>query len=229
MSTILLVHGAYQGGWIWTRVARELRAAGHLVFAPTLDGCAERAHALRPGITTETHAAELAALLFHEDLRDVIACGTSTGGMVLARLAELAGERIARMVFADALVLQDGESVDSIVSRPTKVNTALTTGPSREDAATRLFAEMDQPTREWTLARISQHPIAAMEAPVVLPEFWGRSWNADVVWCRRSTNPPVAHLRRLHAVVGGGWHEIDTGHYPMLTAAPELADIIADG
>ena len=227
MSTVLLIHGAYQGGWIFGRVASLLRAQGHLVLAPSLDGCGERAHALRPGITTETHAAELAGLLFHEDLRDVIVCGTSTGGMVLARLAELAGDRIARMVFADALVLQHGEAVDDIVSRPTKVNTALTTGPSREDAAVRLFAEMDAATRDWTLARITQHPVGAMEAPVVLPEFWNRRWNADVVWCRRSTNPPVAHLRRLHAALGGAWHEIDTGHYPMLTAVPELAAIIA--
>jgi pimeloyl-ACP methyl ester carboxylesterase len=227
MSTILLIHGAYQGGWIWTRVAAALRAEGHLVLAPSLDGCGERAHALRPGITTETHAAELADLLYREDLRDVIACGTSTGGMVLARLAELAGDRLARLVFADALVLRDGEAVDSIVARPTKVNTALTTGPSREDAATRLFAEMDEATREWTLARITQHPIAAMEAPVVLPRFWNESWDARVIWCRRSTNPPVAHLRRLHQAVDGTWHELDTGHYPMLTAAPELAALIA--
>ncbi|MBR0654302.1 alpha/beta fold hydrolase [Plastoroseomonas arctica] len=229
MSTILLIHGAYQGGWIWTRVASVLRAHGHLVLAPSLDGCGERAHALRPGITTETHAAELADLLFREDLRDVIACGTSTGGMVLARLAEIAGDRLTRLVFADALVLRDGEAVDDIVTRPTKVNTALTTGPSREDAKTRLFAEMDAATREWTLARITQQPIGTMEAPVVLPHFWDARWNADVVWCRRSTNPPVAHLKRSHAALGGAWHELDTGHYPMLTAAPELAAIIAGG
>ena len=68
MANILLVHGAYQGGWIWTRVAARLREAGHLVLAPSLDGCAERAHAIRPGITTESQAEELASLLFHEDL-----------------------------------------------------------------------------------------------------------------------------------------------------------------
>jgi len=52
MTTYVLLHGAYQGGWIWQRVAPRLRAAGHTVFAPTLDGCAERRHALRRGIDT---------------------------------------------------------------------------------------------------------------------------------------------------------------------------------
>ena len=83
MATFVLIHGAYQGGWIWQPVATRLRAAGHAVYAPTLDGCAERKQALRPGITTETHATEIADLLFYEDLRDAVLVGTSAGGMVL--------------------------------------------------------------------------------------------------------------------------------------------------
>ena len=53
MTTFVLIHGAYQGGWIWNRVAEQLRAKGHLVLAPTLDGCAERKGQLRAGINTE--------------------------------------------------------------------------------------------------------------------------------------------------------------------------------
>jgi hypothetical protein len=42
MTTCVLIHGSYQGGWIWQRVATRLRAAGHVVYAPTMEGCAER-------------------------------------------------------------------------------------------------------------------------------------------------------------------------------------------
>jgi hypothetical protein len=42
MTNFVLLHGAYQGGWIFNPVAERLRAHGHLVFAPTLDGCGER-------------------------------------------------------------------------------------------------------------------------------------------------------------------------------------------
>src|ERR1700704_6639126 len=110
MTTFVLIHGSYQGGWIWQLVAARLRAAGHRVYAPTLDGCAERKSQVRAGITTETHAAEIAELLFYQDLREVVLAGTSTGGMVMARAAELARERVARVVFADALALLDGEA-----------------------------------------------------------------------------------------------------------------------
>src|SRR3954465_11171377 len=79
MTNFVLVHGSYQGGWIWQRVAARLRHAGHVVEAPTLDGCAERRHQLRPGIDTTTHDAEIAELLFYENLRNAREVGTTSG------------------------------------------------------------------------------------------------------------------------------------------------------
>ena len=60
MATYVLVHGSNQGGWIWQPVANLLRAAGHQVYAPSLDGCGERKNQMRPGITAETQADEVA-------------------------------------------------------------------------------------------------------------------------------------------------------------------------
>ena len=229
MVTFVLVHGAYQGGWIWREVVARLRAAGHAVFAPTLDGCAERAGALRAGITNTTHARELAQLLFYEDLREVVLVGTSCGGMVACRVAELARPLIGRVVLADALALFNGEAVSDHVKRPTAVSTGLATGPSREDAANRMFISLPEPIKSWALARYTPHPIAAMRAPVKLDSFWSQSWNASVIWCRQSVNPPVAHQRRARETLKARWHELDTGHYPMLTEPEQLARLIMEG
>jgi hypothetical protein len=226
MATYVLLHGAYQGGWIWQRVTPFLQAAGHRVLAPTLDGCGERRHLLRPGIDTESQAAEIAELLFFEDLRDVVLVGTSCGGMVAARVAETVPERIGRVVLADALALFDGEAVSDHVKRPTAVTTDIGTGPSREDAANRMFVSLDPETKAWALDRCTLHPVAAMAAPVKLPRFWQMKWNASVIWCRQSVNPPVAHQRRAAETLGARWYELDTGHYPMLTAAEALAGLM---
>jgi pimeloyl-ACP methyl ester carboxylesterase len=94
MASIVLIHGAYQGGWIWRLVAERLRAAGHDVHAPTLDGCAERRHQMRAGIDTESHGQEIAEYLYYHDLRDAVLVGTSAGGMVMAAAAERARDRI---------------------------------------------------------------------------------------------------------------------------------------
>jgi pimeloyl-ACP methyl ester carboxylesterase len=206
-----------------------LADAGHRVLAPTLDGCAQHKGQVRAGITTETHAAEIAELLFYEDLTDVVMVGTSTGGMVMVAAAERARARIARLVFADALALLDGEALPDIVKRPTAVNTELTSGPSRQDFETRLFADLDPETRRWAIERCTPHPIAAMQAPVRVERFWDQPWNASVIWCKRSSNPPQAHQRRTVDRLKGRWHELDTGHYPMLTEPAALARLIAEG
>lgn len=229
MTTFVLVHGAYQGGWIWQPVAERLEAAGHTVLRPTLDGCAERRGALRPGITTETHGAEVAELLFYEDRRDVTLVGTSSGGMVLCKAAELAPERVGRVVFVDALALRHGERIADFVSRPRAVTTELATGPTPEDAEERLFADLDPALRRWAIDRCTLHPLAPMTEPVQLERFWTMPWRAQVIACLRSVNPPQSHQRRTAEALGASWAELDTGHYPMLSTPDELAALLAAG
>jgi len=227
MATYVLVHGAYQGGWIWKPVAVRLRAAGHLVYAPSLDGCGDRHHAIRPGITIGTHAEEIAQLLFYEDLRDVVLVGTSSGGMVVAKTAELARERLARLVFVDALALVPGERVgDIVVRRGPRETTAIATGPTQADAEQRLFSDLDPQMRAWALARYTLHPIAAADDPMEPTTFWDQAWAATVIRCRRSVNPPEAHQRRTADKLKAAWHELDTGHYPMLSEPEALTQLL---
>jgi len=227
VANFVLIHGAYQGGWIWKFVSERIRAKGHNVLAPTLDGCGDRASQLRAGITTETQAEEIAKLLYFHDLRDAVLVGASSGGMVMACAAEQARERIGRIVFADALALLDGESIPDIVKRPTTaIRTPLARGPSREDAAGRLFADLDPALREWAADRVTLHPAAVYDQPIRLERFWDLQWNADVLYCSRAPNPGEAHIRRAAEKLKARWHVIDTGHYPMLSAPDELARII---
>jgi len=229
MASFVLIHGSYQGGWIWQRVAGRLRSQGHTVYAPSLDGCAERKHQVRPGITTETQAQDIAELLFYEDLREAVMVGTSSGGMVLCRAAEAVRERIGRLVFVDALALLPGERIRDIVTRSTATPSGLAAGPTREDAETRLFADLDPATRAWALDRYTQHPVGIYEQPVRLDNFWNQRWQADVIWCRRAQNPGEAHQRRTAERLGGAWHELDTGHYPMLSMPEELTALLLRG
>lgn len=229
MTTFLLLHGAYQGGWIWKPVAERLAAAGHAALAPTLDGCAERAGGLRPGLDTESHAEEIAQFLYYHDLSDVVLAGTSSVGMVLARVAEQARERIARVIFVDALALRHGERIRDIVTRPPAVETELAVGPTREDAAGRMFADLDPAIRTWAADRVTLHPQAVFNQPVRLESFWEQDWDASVIYCRRAPNPGEAHQRRTAETLNARWHELDTGHYPMLSEPEALARLLIEG
>lgn len=229
MSAIVLIHGAYQGGWIWQQVAARLRAAGHDVHAPTLDGCAERAHQLRPGIDTESHGQEIARLLYYADLRDAVLVGTSSGGMAMAAAAERARDRIGRLVFADALALRDGETIFDVVSPPAGIRTETGIGYAREAAASRMFASLDPDLAGWAADRVTLHPIAVFAQPVKLPTFWQQRWDASVIYCTKAPNPGEAHQRRCAETLGARWHSIETGHYPMLSTPDELARLIVEG
>jgi pimeloyl-ACP methyl ester carboxylesterase len=229
MATFVLVHGSYQGGWIWKLVATRLRAQGHEVYAPTLDGCAERASQVRAGIDTESQADEVAQMLFYEDLHDVVLVGTSSGGMVVCRVAELIPERIGRLVFVDALALLNGETIRDIVKRSTAQASGITAGPTREDAANRLFANLDPAMKEYALERYTQHPIAVYEQGVKLEHFWSMPWEASVIWCKQAQNPGEAHQRRTAEKLQASFFELDTGHYPMLSTPAELTALILKG
>jgi pimeloyl-ACP methyl ester carboxylesterase len=232
MATFVLLHGSYQGGWIWQKVATRLRAAGHRVYAPSLDGCGERKVHARPGITTESQADEIAQLLFYEDLKDVVLVGTSSGGMVVCRVAELMRERIGRLAFIDALALFDGEKIRDIVIRTTAMPSSdgVTAGPSREDAVNRLFADLEPQTRAWALERYTPHPVGVSEQPVKLASFWSQQWPGTLVaWCRRAPNPGEAHQRRCAERLHAKWTELDTGHYPMLSMPEELTRLLLAG
>ncbi len=229
MTTFVLIHGAYQGGWIWQRIASRLRAAGHTAYAPSLDGCGERKGTMRPGITTETHGDEIAQLLHYEDLKDVVLVGTSSGGMVMAAAAERAPDRVARVVFADALALFDGEKIRDIVKRPASIEGDVAIGPSREDAEGRLFAGLDEETKRWASERVTLHPRGVFYEPVKLERFWSKPWKASVLYCSDAPNPGEAHIRRSCDKLKGQWHVIKTGHYPMLSTPDELTRIIVEG
>lgn len=230
MANYVLVHGSFQGAWIWQPTAKILREAGHNVYMPTLDGCGERSKQIRPGITIATQAQEVADLMFYEDIDDVLLAGTSTGGLVVAKVADLVRDRIKHIFFVDALAPQPGQKVSDIVQRnpdsTPMVTTELTRGPTRVEMMDRLFADLEPELRTWAVDRCTMHPLEASDAPGELDSFWAQEWPATVINCRLSVNPPEAHQRATADKLNAAWYELDAGHYPMLSHPAELSKLL---
>ena len=91
-------------------MARVLREQGHDVLTPTLTGMGEREHLSRPEVGLATHVEDVVAVLELEDLHEVALCAHSYGGMPVSGAADLAAERIALVIYIDALVPCDGQS-----------------------------------------------------------------------------------------------------------------------
>jgi pimeloyl-ACP methyl ester carboxylesterase len=113
--TIVIVHGAWGGSWAFRKVEALLRAKGFNVYRPQLTGLGERVHLSRPDIGLTTHIDDVVNMILFEDLHDIILVGHSYGGMVITGVADRVPDRIRRLVYLDALLPNDGESVMSMV------------------------------------------------------------------------------------------------------------------
>jgi pimeloyl-ACP methyl ester carboxylesterase len=117
MATFVLVHGAWHGSWCWKRVRKHLQAEGHEVFTPTLTGVGERSHFISPQITLDTHVADIVNLLRWEELTDVVLCGHSYAGCVITGVADRVPERLRALVYLDAFILENGQSLHDVLPR----------------------------------------------------------------------------------------------------------------
>ncbi len=111
----MLVHGGWCGSWHWEDVAAALRKIGGDVHAPTLAGMAERSGEATSSTGLRDHVADVVAVLDDNDLRDAVVVGHSYGGMVITGAAHERPERIGELVYLDAWVPENGESLASIL------------------------------------------------------------------------------------------------------------------
>ena len=111
MSTYVLVHGAWGGSYGWRKVRPLLIKAGHDVYTPSLTGQGERAHLATPQVNLTTHIKDVYNAIWYEDLTDIILVGHSYGGMVVTGVADQMPERIKHLVYLDAFLPENGQSL----------------------------------------------------------------------------------------------------------------------
>ena len=242
MATFVLVHPAWFGGWCWKKLTPLLVDAGHVVHTPTLTGLGERTHLASRDLSLETHIEDVTSLLAFEDLRDVIVVGNSSGGAVITGVADRAGSRIAQVVYLDAFVPEDGQSLFDIIP------------PDRRPAMEELVATEGD---GWLLPRF-----AAMPWEQFVPMSWQVTDEADLAWALERLSPtPFRHFTdalHLHAprssqprrvyVRCRGWphpgfdryaeraasdpdwtlRELDTSHLPYITDPEKLATLLLE-
>ena len=229
LPTFVLVHGAWGGAWIWQRVLGPLRDAGHAVHAVTLTGDGERAHLRTPGISLQTHVADVLGLIAAEELHDIVLVGHSYGGMVITGAADrlLQGDAgaLRQLVYIDAVVPLPGESWGAqhspeVVAARSVAAAANGHALPPPDPAIFGIAGAD---RDWLLRRQVPHPFGPYREP--LP-FDGVRWAAvprAFIDCTQPAYPTIAPMReRVRQLPGFEVLALRTGHCPMVSAPEAL-------
>jgi pimeloyl-ACP methyl ester carboxylesterase len=233
MATYVLVHGGGSGGWVWGRMAPLLRAAGHEVYTPTLTGVGERAHLLSPQVNLETHIADILGVLIWEDLRDVILVGHSYGGMVITGVADRAPERIGQLVYLDAAIPRDGESlVDlspelmELARRDARVENGVEVVLGPDTEAARTIGSQDADLKAWKGRRQTPHPWVTFAEPLRLtnPAALARIPRSNINCTSTLRLRPKDKLER--ALSADRVFEIDTTHDLMVTEPERTAEML---
>lgn len=228
-ATFVLIHGAWHGGWCWKKLTPLLRAAGHEVYTPTLTGLADRAHLLSPQIGLNTHIADITALLAYEDLHNVILVGHSYGGMVITGVAEVAAQRLAHLVFLDAFIPQDGQSLfDTIPDHgaPMQKIAAEAGDGWHVPLGQATFGVTDEADIAWMATRITSQPLRSFEEPVHLTDPAALALPRSYVLCRKDGPSRFYPFAEQAQHAGWGYYELTACHDAMITMPEELAAIL---
>ncbi len=166
VAVFVLVHGAWGGAHSFRKIRRLLHSAGHEVFTPSLTGIGERAHLASPQVCLSTHIADVANMVLYEDLQDIVLLGFSYGGLVITGALEHISGRISHLVYLDAFVPADGDSLDAITGAASR---AAAIGPGAGWLVAPLPRDFDDPAEAaWSTARRTPHPALCFSGPVRL-------------------------------------------------------------
>ncbi|UNK15869.1 alpha/beta hydrolase [Paenibacillus sp. N3/727] len=232
--TFVLVHGSWADARFWDGVAAVLRNQGHVVHTPEYAG-----HGKDPNKNV-THAMITKSVVDYitkQNLRDFILVGHSFGGTVIQKVAEQVPDRIKRLVFWDAFVLKDGESVadelppitrqgferlrasskDDTIMLPFPLFRDLFVNTSTLEEAKRMYAGITPEPAKPLFEKLDLKAFYALPIPKsyvyffqdnALPQGEGLGWNPHM----------STRLGQFRLIVGDGDHFTDTRTRPGMVA-----------
>ncbi len=177
MSTFVLVTGAWHDGSAWAPVINHLESQGHKAYGPTVAGLGKGADK-NVGLAEATQS--IVDYIVSHDLTDVVLVGHSWGGIVISLVAQAIPERIRRLVFWSAFVINDGESLyDNVppnyqglfdqLAQGSSDNTVMLPFPVFRGG---FINDADDETAQRAYDQLSSHPYRTMTDKADLKKFY---------------------------------------------------------
>lgn len=230
MTTFVLVHGAWHGGWCYARTAKLLRAQGHDVFTPTLTGVGERSHLNAINVNLSLHIQDIVNVFRWEDLTDVVLCGHSYGGMVITGVADALADRIRSLVYLDAFVPEDGQALWSFVA---DTNQAFFLAGTAKNAGVRMDAipgeafNVNAKDLAWVNGKCVPMGIGCFLEPVKLGGAYRRVAKRTYIYASGwSPSPFTAFYEKLKGDAAWKTEVSPAGHDVMVDDPKGLADML---
>ncbi|HTR47664.1 MAG TPA: alpha/beta fold hydrolase [Verrucomicrobiae bacterium] len=202
METFVLVHGAWHDGSAWDSVAQHLERKGHWTLAPTMAGHGKSA---ARNVDHAQCTDSVIRAIVERSLRDIVLVGHSFGGTIICKIAEAIPDRIKRLVFLNAFVLKDGDSLMD-ESPPHYVELFERLFGESSDGTVMIpfpiwresfINDADLETAKWTYERLSPEPYQPCKDKLDLKKFYSLQTPRSFINCTEDTALPPGEW---------GWH-----------------------
>jgi pimeloyl-ACP methyl ester carboxylesterase len=115
-TAFVLVHPAWHGAWCWQKIVPLLEAKGHKVVVFDLPGHGKD-HTPPEQVTFQDFVRKVVEMA-NAQPESVVLVGHSSSGIIISQAAEQLGpEKVAKLVYLDAFVPKNGESLLAVVQK----------------------------------------------------------------------------------------------------------------
>jgi pimeloyl-ACP methyl ester carboxylesterase len=232
LTAYILVHGAWHSGRCWDRVVPLLAEAGHEVSSPSLTGHGDTTHLMDPDVGLDTYVDDVGRLLLDRDLADVVLVGHSFAGMIISSVANMVPDRVAHLVYLDAMDPTDGQAAVDVVPAAQGLidEAAVSAAPWRIPPLPPAFLGVTQPADlAWLDTILTDESVRAFQQPAKLDNPALSAIPATYIRCvdhepTRDTRQPASSVRPNGRPVQV-W-ELESGHDCMITAPAGLTELL---
>lgn len=233
---LILIHGAWQGSWAWSRFLPVVAAAGFRAEAIDLPGNGSDSTPAAD-VSLDVYAAHVGNRIRSDD-DPVVLVAHSGGGVIASEVAERCRDRVSGVVYLAGMMLPDGGSFGDVVGplvaadpaaagiRPHLVwsSDALTSTVPPDAAQQIFYYDCAQEDAEAASARLTPQPEGGR---AISPRLTSRRFGTVprlYVEALQDRSVVVAAQRRMQAMVpGAAVVSLDSGHAPQLSMPEKLA------
>jgi pimeloyl-ACP methyl ester carboxylesterase len=219
-TTFVLVPGAWHGAWCYRRVADLLMAKGHKVHALTLTGLGDRAHLASDAVNMDTHIADIVNFVKWEDLNNFVLVGHSYGGLPVTGAADQIGDKVASIVYLDAFIPEDGQSMADITKRPLPATGTTPPFPAKA-------FKINAADEAYVDSKMTPQPVNTYNQKIKVAGGYLKIAKKTYVRSVQFNNPAFQVIyEKLKQDAAWKAHLLDCGHDMMLDKPQELAALL---
>ncbi len=226
MAVFVVAHGAWSSGWAWQKVRPLMRQRGHEFWTPSYTGLGERSHLANPEIDLELHIQDVVNVLEFEDLDDVVLVSHSYGGMVGTGVADRAAPRLKQLVYLDAFLPRDGQSLHDLVPAEHVAHQRASAIDGWKVQPTPVPPDTSADDKVWIEARRMPQPIKTLTQKLRLKNGETKLPRSYIYCTKKAPGDVFVQFAERAQKEGWPYFEIAASHSPNVTAPAALADLL---